>query len=137
MKTEQSFMISECPCGSGSNADQCCLPYIEGRQAAPTAEALMRSRYTAFTQNNEDYLRYSWHPDYCPSVIHIDQETRWLGLKIKAVIDGRTTDNHGEVEFVARFKRRGKASRIHEHSQFERYQGRWVYLTGEHSDQDD
>jgi SEC-C motif-containing protein len=119
-----------CPCGSGNPYHRCCQPYIELISAAPTAEALMRSRYAAFVLLNEDYLRYSWHPDFCPKNIHLDEDTRWLGLKIVSTVAGNTDDATGEVEFVARSKLNGKASRLHENSRFSRYEDHWVYLDG-------
>ena len=121
---------SPCPCDSGKRLKTCCQPYLEGRQAAPTAEALMRSRYTAFVLQDQDYLRYSWHPDNCPNVIRLNAETKWLGLKIKNTVAGSTTDETGEVEFVARSEINGTASRLHENSQFKRFKGRWVYVNG-------
>jgi SEC-C motif-containing protein len=102
---------------------------IEQTQQPATAEALMRSRYTAFTLNNEAYLCYSWHPDQCPDIIYLDDESQWLGLKIINASGGQANDDEGEVEFVARCKRHGKATRIHENSRFVRYQGRWVYYS--------
>ena len=121
---------SACPCDSGKPFKTCCQPYLEKRQAAPTAESLMRSRYTAFVQHNEEYLRYSWHPDNCPKVIHLSTETKWLGLKIIKTLAGKVDDKTGEVEFVARSKINGKASRLHENSQFKRFDDRWVYVNG-------
>ena len=127
IKTEDN---EPCPCGSGKPLCICCQPYIEQNSDAPTAEALMRSRYTAFVLLEEDYLRYSWHPDSCPTNIHLNEDTRWLGLKIVNTVAGDTTDETGEVEFVARSKLNGKASRLHENSRFSRYQNHWVYLDG-------
>ena len=97
---------------------------------ASTAEALMRSRYTAFVLLNEDYLRYSWHPDSCPKNIYLNKKTTWLGLKIKNTVAGGNRDSSGEVEFIARNKILGKANRLHETSLFVRYKNRWVYLSG-------
>ncbi len=119
-----------CPCESGLHYKNCCQPYLEQIKDAHTAEALMRSRYTAFVLKNEAYLRYSWHPDYCPADIRLHEETKWLGLKIKRTIAGSENDNEGEVEFIARSKFNGKASRLHENSRFTRFDHRWVYLEG-------
>lgn len=91
----------------------------------------MRSRYTAFTLCHEQYLRYSWHPDFCPENIHAHDDCQWLGLSIKNTELGAASDDLGQVHFVARYKRNGKATRIEENSRFARYQGRWVYLNGE------
>lgn len=118
---------ASCACGSGKTFDNCCQPYLDRQSDAATAEALMRSRYTAFTRNDEAYLRYSWHPENCPRTIHIDDCTRWLGLKIIKTLDGGIDDTSGEVEFVARSKINGSASRLHENSYFTRFEGRWVY----------
>jgi len=125
---------SPCPCDSGKLLKACCQPYLEKRQPAPTAETLMRSRYTAFVQHNEEYLRYSWHPDNLPKFIHLNIETKWLGLKIINTFEGNIEDKTGEVEFVARSKINGKASRLHENSLFTRFDNRWVYTKGKFSD---
>ena len=120
-----------CPCESGRSYENCCQPYIEQMSNAPTAENLMRSRYTAFVLKNEDYLRYSWHPDHCPADIRLNENTKWLGLKIKSVTAGGETDDTGEVEFIARSKHNGKANRLHETSRFTRFENHWVYVDGE------
>ena len=121
-----------CPCESGKAFEHCCQPYLKQTRDAPTAEALMRSRYTAFTLLDEDYLRYSWHPDTCPKTIHLNKETTWLGLKIIKTVAGNIDDKNGEVEFVARSKNNGKASRLHENSRFGRFNNRWVYIDGKY-----
>ena len=130
MTNKQNKNLTSCPCGSNKSFKLCCQPYIEQNHAAPTAEALMRSRYTAFTLLNEDYLRYSWHPDTCPTTIHLDTKANWLGLKIIKTQAGNVDDKTGEVEFIARCKTNGKASRIHENSRFGRHLNRWVYIDG-------
>jgi len=81
--TNQNKNSDLCPCESGLPFKLCCQPYIEHCSVTPTAETLMRSRYTAFVLLNEEYLRYSWHPDTCPKTIHLNENTKWLGLKIK------------------------------------------------------
>ena len=119
-----------CPCQSGKSFEHCCQPSLEHTSDATTAEALMRSRYTAFALSDEDYLRYSWHPDTCPATIHLNKEVTWIGLKIIRTAAGNIDDNNGEVEFIARSKSNGKASRLHENSRFRRFQHRWVYIDG-------
>ncbi len=130
MKNHKKNNILACPCESGENYIDCCQPYLEQTADAATAEALMRSRYTAFSLANEAYLRYSWHPDNCPKIIHLNKNTQWLGLKIKNTVAGSEHDQIGEVEFVARNKTNGKASRLHENSHFGRFDKRWVYIDG-------
>lgn len=121
-----------CPCDSGKYFNDCCENILNRHHSATTAEALMRSRYTAFTLNDEDYLRYSWHPDTCPGQIHLDTSKQWLGLKIINTDAGDINDNQGEVEFIARSKNNGKALRFQENSRFVRLDNRWVYLDGKY-----
>ncbi len=120
-----------CPCGSHKNLADCCAAYINGEQIAPTAEALMRSRYTAYTLLAEEYLLATWHPSTRPSALGLAQEapTKWLGLEVK---NHRQQDaDHATVEFVARYKVNGRAFRLHEVSRFVREAGRWFYVDGE------
>ncbi len=131
MKNSKNTNPDLCPCESGQTFKSCCQPYVEQKQDAATAQALMRSRYTAFVLQNQDYLRYSWHPENCPVEIRLNTETRWLGLSIKNTVAGDINDENGQVEFVARSKNRGKAHRLHENSRFCRYHKRWVYVDGE------
>lgn len=126
----KDYESSVCPCGSGIPYQDCCQPFLSQKQDAPTAEALMRSRYTAFALLDENYLRYSWHPDNCPAGIRLNADTTWLGLKIVDTVAGGRDDITGQVEFIARSKNSGKASRLHEISRFSRYNGRWVYIDG-------
>ncbi len=119
-----------CPCESGKTFALCCQPCLEQTHEAATAEALMRSRYTAFALSDEAYLRHSWHPDTCPQAIHLNKDTRWIGLKIIKTVAGKIDDLSGEVEFLARSKNHGKASRLHENSRFGRFSNRWVYIDG-------
>ena len=109
----------------------CCGPFLSGSALPGTAEQLMRSRYSAFVECNEPYLRESWHPAFRPRRIRFNAGQRWLGLRIVAVQDGGADQDFGSVEFIARFKRHGRGHRLHEISRFERLDGRWVYCDGE------
>ena len=120
-----------CPCGSGHPLAVCCGPFIAGLGHAPTAEALMRSRYTAFVLGNEAYLRATWAPETRPRQVHLDPKTHWLGLSVRDVVAGRPGDSEGQVEFVARCKRDGRARRLHERSRFRFADGQWFYVDGE------
>lgn len=125
--------ISEkkCPCGSNLTGQDCCIAILEGKSEAGTAKALMRSRYTAYTLRNSDYLLGTWHPAYRPASLEFMTDQKWLGLKIMAIEAGQVGNDQGNVEFVARYKIAGRAHRLHEISQFEKLGGRWVYLHGE------
>jgi SEC-C motif-containing protein len=122
-----------CPCGSGRDYAQCCGPYLNGHAFPATAEALMRSRYTAFVQQDAAYLRQTWHHSTCPQDLSFSQQApiKWLGLKILRSEAGKEHDATGVVEFVARYKVNGKAERLHETSRFVNEAGRWLYVQGE------
>jgi SEC-C motif-containing protein len=122
--------ITPCPCGLGPAYGQCCGHYHAGG-AAPDAEALMRSRYSAYATGNADYLLASWHPTTRPPALSLDdppgQRTQWLGLEVKR--HRVTGADSAEVEFVARYRiGGGRAVRMAEHSRFVREDGRWYYL---------
>ena len=121
-----------CPCGSGIERVQCCGRYQNGDEIPQTAEQLMRSRYCGFVLCDEAYLLATWHPDTRPSRVRLDERQRWLGLSIRETEAGRVGDSTGIVEFVARFKVGGKGHRLHEISRFEKIDGRWYYLDGQH-----
>lgn len=120
-----------CPCESGRAYGECCQPYLDRREEAPTAEALMRARYCAYKLRNAAYLRHSWDPETVPADLFLDDGGRWIGLKIRHVEAGGPNDSGGTVEFVARYKVDGRGLRLHEISRFVRYQGRWVYVDGD------
>jgi SEC-C motif domain protein len=132
MYANKTDSAAKCHCGLAVDFVHCCRPYIYSEQIAPTAEALMRSRYSAFVEGHEEYLLASWHPDTRPSRVRLDPEQRWLGLSIKSTESGGIDDSNGRVEFVARFKINGKGHRLHESSRFEKIAGQWFYLDGDH-----
>ena len=111
--------------------DDCCGRYLDGSQSAPTAEALMRSRYTAYALGRNAYLRQTWYPATRPGNAQLDDDaaTKWIGLEVKRheVQD----ENHVIVEFVARYKVGGRAYRLHEVSRFIRENGLWFYVDGD------
>ncbi|UCE89992.1 MAG: SEC-C domain-containing protein [Pseudomonadota bacterium] len=121
-----------CPCGSGQLYTDCCGRYLDGGEQPATAAQLMRSRYTAYVRGNESWLRTTWHPTTCPATLDPTAQgpVKWLGLKVVRVVDGSEADTQGIVEFVARYKVRGRAQRMHEVSRFRREQGRWFYVDG-------
>jgi SEC-C motif-containing protein len=121
---------SLCVCGSGIELESCCLPYLERAADAPSAQALMRSRYSAYTLGRTDYLLHTWHPDTRPAQLQLDAKVRWLGLKIKHSNAGQPGEREGTVEFIARFKIGSRADRIHEISRFEFANNGWLYIDG-------
>jgi SEC-C motif domain protein len=118
----------DCPCGTQRAFEECCAQYLSGRLVAPNAEALMRSRYTAYAIRDEVFLLATWHASTRPGALNLaaDAATKWTGLEVKR-FEVRDTDN-AVVEFVARYKIGGRAQRLHETSRFVREEGRWFYL---------
>ncbi len=124
-----------CPCGSALPYNACCGRWhaehaASGRLAAPTPEALMRSRYAAFVLDRRPYLLASWHVSTRPADLDAPEPgLKWLGLAVKrtALQDA----DHGTVEFVARSKLGGRAHRLHEVSRFVRENGEWFYVDGD------
>ena len=119
-------MPTPCPCTLANPYTTCCKPLHDGA-AAPTAEALMRSRYSAYVLELGAHLLSTWHPSTRPPSLEL-QNTKWLGLTVK---QHNQTGDTATVEFVARYKVQGKAHRLQEKSRFVRENGRWFYLDGE------
>jgi SEC-C motif domain protein len=116
-----------CPCGSAESYDACCGPVVRNERPADTAEELMRSRYTAYVLGDVDHVFRSWHPATRPDDLRALPTRDWRGLEIVEVLDGGPSDDHGVVEFRAHHA----AGTQHERSRFTRRAGRWVYLDGD------
>ena len=123
-----------CPCGRLDARgrplahEACCGRYLDAGLAAPDAESLMRSRYSAFVLERADYLLATWHASTRPPTLDFEPGAQWLGLEVRAqrLLDA----DHAEVEFVARHRVAGRAVRLHERSRFVREDGRWYYVDG-------
>ncbi|MBN2617814.1 MAG: YchJ family protein [Spirochaetales bacterium] len=124
--------MSSCPCGSGKELDVCCKPYISGSAKAPTAEALMRSRYTAYTLVEVDYI-VKTHDSKTRDEISKEEtknwaeNSQWMGLDIVRVVDGQDKDSTGIVEFKAYYKQNGIKYTHHEEAQFTKKRGDWFF----------
>lgn len=138
MNSLQHFPTAPCPCGRVDSRKKpstyalCCGRYVEDfdNTAAPNAEHLMRSRYTAFVLQREAYLLATWAVGKRPSKVSFDAGVKWLGLEVRAFKE--SDSDHATVEFVARQREgTGRAIRLHEHSRFVRDNGRWYYLDGD------
>jgi SEC-C motif domain protein len=124
----QSLPTPTCPCGSGKPFAACCEPFLRSNALPPTAEALMRSRYTAYTLKDEPYLLATWHASTRPAKLNLngDTEPQWIGLEVKRHMPEDET--HARVEFVARYKVNGKAHKLFEVSEFVREEEGWFYV---------
>ena len=120
-----------CPCRKKSETTtyaNCCEPYHAARRVAATAEALMRSRYSAFALKDGVYLHATWYPATRPDTIKVPKGQEWVGLR---VIAAQTVGNTATVEFMARSRIGGETRVLHEVSRFLRDDGRWFYVDGD------
>ena len=131
-----------CPCGRGDTYDSCCGRLHAGAPA-PTAESLMRSRYSAFAVADAGYLLRTWHPSGRPRALTLDPALQWTRLAVLETTGGGLFDSTGTVSFRAiyvldgqrhvltensKFVREGKRGVLAETSRFARQDGRWTYL---------
>lgn len=119
-----------CPCDDNREYAQCCGRWHAGLTEglhAPTPEALMRSRYSAYVLGLIDYLLATWHPGTAPGELELPP-LKWLGLEVRNALE---QGGAGVVEFVARCRDGGRAQRLHETSRFVRQEGRWFYIDGD------
>ena len=124
-----------CPCGRQQQKqvlsfEQCCARYLDhfDELPAPDAESLMRSRYSGFVLERADYLKATWLIENCPTTIEFEAGVKWLGLDVKR--HQQIDPEHAEVEFVARSRLNGRATRLHETSRFVKKNDRWFYIDG-------
>lgn len=114
--------MKACPCGLPAAYRACCGRYHAG-SAAPTAELLMRSRYSAYALGDPAYLLQTWHPSTRPAGLHLDG-TRWTRLEVLESTGGGLLETAGTVAFRAHHR----GGVLEEHSGFVRDAGRWSYL---------
>ncbi|MCF8200049.1 MAG: hypothetical protein K9J42_14880 [Sulfuritalea sp.] len=133
MSKARSDAGDACPCGKPLSYAACCGALHAGAPAAD-AEALMRSRYSAYVQGREDYLLATWHASTRPASLDLGGEpaAKWLGLEVRVHNSARNPVGHAaSVEFVARYRVGGRAYRLHEISRFAHEDGRWYYVDGQ------
>jgi SEC-C motif-containing protein len=129
--------MSQCLCGSSSSFDTCCGPYLNGA-SAPTAEALMRSRYSAFVKGDLDYIEKTCAG---PARLTFDKAilsqtlllTQWIDLLISDRTDGQVGDTTGYVTFTVRFRENGQLFSQTERSEFRRIGDEWRYWAGDYA----
>jgi len=127
-----------CPCGSNIFYIACCGKFISHQEIPATPEALMRSRYTAYSQTNLDYIRETmkspaadnFNPD---ATRERAKKIKWVNLK---VVSSTQDKNTGIVEFYASYTDGVKTNVLHEISHFILDQGKWYYVSGIYPDSD-
>jgi SEC-C motif-containing protein len=131
-KSSSGSADTPCPCGSNLRYSRCCGVWHQGEHhlQAPTAEALMRSRYSAYALDLTDYVADTWHASTRPDLLEPNPAgLKWLGLDVKRHVQVDAT--HATVEFVARSRLQGRAQRMHEVSRFIKEANRWYYVDGD------
>lgn len=128
--------MAMCHCNSDLDFDNCCGPVLSGEKPAVTAEALMRSRYSAYVCGEIDYLSESLHPAHrddhdVAATRRWAEKADWLGLEIRSSTDGGEGDEEGEVEFIVSYRDDGVVRNHHEIGRFKREAGRWYYVDGD------
>ena len=121
-----------CSCGSGKEYDACCGIYLEGTLWAPSPETLMRSRYTAYTRQNFQYIQKTMKGAALAAFDPIQSKemakaTKWLKLQ---VLSYSQNGDEGTVEFIAFFQFQEQDQMLHEVSHFQKIQGQWYYVSG-------
>ncbi|MBW2527693.1 MAG: YchJ family protein [Deltaproteobacteria bacterium] len=129
-------MELSCPCGNEQPLEECCGPIIQGERPAATAEQLMRSRYTAYTLGEVDYILGTHHPDTAEeadrkSTEQWSNQATWQGLEVRETAQGGPDDEQGVVEFVAHYEIKGREFAHHERAEFQKVRGKWRYVDGE------
>ena len=127
--------MSLCPCGLGEPYDDCCGRFHRGAPA-PSAELLMRARYSAYVVGERDFLLRTWHEKTRPRMLTVEDGQHWKGLSILARTGGGLFDAEGTVEFKARYetddeaggKPGGKPGVMHDTSRFVKEDGVWLYV---------
>ncbi len=127
--------MKECPCGSGLDYAACCEPVIRGTRPAATAEALMRSRYSAYVTGEIDHLGASLQAVDREQFDAVSAKSwaetaEWKGLEIVATERGGESDDDGVVEFIARYFANNQDLEHHERAYFSREDGHWVFVEG-------
>lgn len=124
-----------CPCDSQKNYLSCCEPFITGKQNPETPEALMRSRYSAYTMANIDYIKETMRDNALVGFHELDAK-RWAKrvnwIKLKVLKSDIESSGIGYVEFKASFVDGSHLESIHEKSEFIFEKGRWYYIGGQH-----
>ena len=125
--------MKPCPCGTGKTYQECCARFLTGNKLPATPEQLMRSRYTAYSRANIDYIIATMKS---PAADNFDKQNArlwakqvtWVGLE---VTHSQVDDDAGFVEFIASYRDGDGLQRLHELSRFRLIEGRWYYIDGE------
>ncbi|MBF0433207.1 MAG: YchJ family protein [Fibrobacteria bacterium] len=135
-KTEKDSATTLCPCGTGKAYADCCEPIITGTIIAETAEAMMRSRYSAYVKGEIQHIINTIHSskktDYDEKGIRKWSEgSVWVSLEIVNCQEGTSSDDSGTVEFIAHYRSKGLMQKHHELATFKKEGEKWTFFEGE------
>ena len=119
--------MNTCPCGLGEPYDACCGQYHRGAEP-PSAELLMRARYSAYVLGDREFLLRTWHEKTRPRALTLEANQDWQGLTILDREGGGLFDTEGIVEFRARYVADGRPGAMHDRSRFVKVGGAWRYV---------
>ncbi len=127
--------MTNCPCGSDKSFTECCEPYLNGMSKAPTAEALMRARYSAYAMANIDFIERTTNSSNRAEFSRENtrkwaEESQWHSLEILNVIGGKEDEDEGSVEFIATYSQEDEKIKHHEVSGFRKEAGIWTFVDG-------
>ncbi len=128
--------MKKCYCGSGLAYKNCCQRYISGRSYPPTAEALMRSRFSAFALQKTNYLKKTVKLSAVKMFEDLDLSNdprQWYKLEVISKSAGGVNDDIGKVGFKAYYKPDpnlypDRTERLSERSLFKKIAGKWYYI---------
>lgn len=124
--------MGKCSCGSLKSYEECCERFISGKATPETAEELMKSRYTAYTIHDIDYIMNTHEPSRLNEIsreILADwsNSSKWISLEIVKTENGEMNDKEGIVEFIAKYEIHGAVHSHHEKSRFVKLENKWYY----------
>jgi SEC-C motif-containing protein len=125
--------MTVCPCNPDNKLEECCGPYLAGDKLPPTAETLMRSRYSAYVVEDYPYILKTCHEKTRPADDEFEDARgiKWCGLEIRATEAGGEDDTEGTVEFVAGYRTKDGILGLHEKAEFVKEDGQWFYVDGD------
>lgn len=127
--------MEKCPCSSQKDYMDCCGAFIEGAAHAPTAEVLMRARYTAHVKMDIDYIIDTVHPSNRDksnrkTIESWAKQAKWQRLEVVQTAKGKEGDDIGKVIFKAYYKHDNLLKTHFEDSLFRKEDGRWYFVEG-------
>lgn len=128
--------MATCACGSELEYNKCCGVFHKGDQKPKTAEALMRARYSAFVNNEIEFIASTHVPGTKDFDIDEAREwattSSWKGLEIIRTTKGLESHSEGIVEFKALYSDKDEKDYLHhEVASFKKINDQWYFDSGQ------